>query len=160
MTIPTPTSNPVHTPGGAGGVAPPAGLPDVATLTQLASQFFAALPGTAGQGGALPSNPVPGDPSPAGFAPGPLTKGPALPGTFAPGANIVPTTPQELAGGLASGPALAPKSAAMNGLPDHAAIVPPALNGRFGGHALGVPQVAPRAAPGSAAPFYFLSDGA
>ncbi|MFT4012759.1 MAG: family 2A encapsulin nanocompartment cargo protein cysteine desulfurase [Paracoccus sp. (in: a-proteobacteria)] len=154
MTIPTPTSD----------LAPPAGLPDVATLTQLASQFFAALPGAAGTGGggALPANPLPNEPVPAGFSPGPLANGPALPGTFAPGANMLPITPQDAAGAVASAPALVPKSAATNGLPDVAAIVPPALNGRFGGHSLGVPQVTPRSTPGQHAPdtpFYFLGEG-
>ncbi|MFT3688307.1 family 2A encapsulin nanocompartment cargo protein cysteine desulfurase [Paenirhodobacter sp.] len=158
MTMPTPTSNPVPA---LPDAVPPAGFPDVGTLTQLASQFFAALPGTAGQpGGGFPANPVPRDPTPAGFSPGPLANGPALPGSLAPGANIVPTTPQDLAAGLASGPALVPKSAAVNGVPDHATIVPPAINGRFGGHALGVPQVSPRAHPATTAPFYFLDDAA
>ncbi|MCL4068424.1 SufS family cysteine desulfurase [Pseudomonas sp. GX19020] len=156
MTIPTPTSNPLPAPD-----AVPQGLPDVASLTSLASQFFAALPGAAGNSaGHLPSNPVPANPQPAGFSPGPLANGPALPGTFAPGANAVPANPQDGAAVLASTPSLAPKAAATNGLPDHAAIVPPALNGRFGGHSLGVPQVSPRTASAtdSASPFYFLAD--
>ncbi|WP_283178955.1 family 2A encapsulin nanocompartment cargo protein cysteine desulfurase [Gemmobacter sp. 24YEA27] len=158
MTIPTPISNPLPAPD-----AVPQGLPDVAALTSLASQFFAALPGSAGVGGGaghLPSNPVPANPQPAGFSPGPLANGLALPGTFAPGANAAPANPQDGAAVLASTPSLAPKAAATNGLPDHAAIVPPALNGRFGGHSLGVPQVSPRAAPAtdSASPFYFLAD--
>lgn len=160
MTIPTPTSNPLPAPD-----VVPQGLPDVAALTSLASQFFAALPGAAGNGGPssgghLPSNPVPANPQPAGFSPGPLANGPALPGAFAPGANAAPANPQDGAAVLASTPSLAPKAAATNGLPDHAAIVPPALNGRFGAHSLGVPQVSPRAAPttGSASPFYFLAD--
>ncbi|SED21313.1 family 2A encapsulin nanocompartment cargo protein cysteine desulfurase [Rhodobacter sp. 24-YEA-8] len=156
MTIPTPISNPLPAPD-----AVPQGLPDVAALTSLASQFFAALPGAAGNSaGHLPSNPVPANPQPAGFSPGPLANGPALPGTFAPGANAAPANPQDGAAVLASTPSLAPKAAATNGLPDHAAIVPPALNGRFGGHSLGVPQVSPRTAPttDSASPFYFLAD--
>lgn len=160
MTIPTPTSNPLPAPD-----VVPQGLPDVAALTSLASQFFAALPGAAGNGGPssgghLPSNPVPANPQPAGFSPGPLANGPALPGAFAPGANAAPANPQDGAAVLASTPSLAPKAVATNGLPDHAAIVPPALNGRFGGHSLGVPQVSPRAAPttDSATPFYFLAD--
>lgn len=160
MTIPTPISNPLPAPD-----VVPQGLPDVAALTSLASQFFAALPGAAGNGapafgGHLPSNPVPANPQPTGFSPGPLANGPALPGAFAPGANAAPANPQDGAAVLASTPSLAPKAAAVNGLPDYAAIVPPALNGRFGGHSLGVPQVSPRAAPttDSASPFYFLAD--
>ncbi|WP_112313027.1 family 2A encapsulin nanocompartment cargo protein cysteine desulfurase [Pseudogemmobacter bohemicus] len=158
MTIPTPTSNPLPVPD-----AVPQGLPDVAALTSLAAQFFAALPGAAGNGaGHLPSNPVPANPQPAGFSPGPLAHGPALPGAFAPGANVAPANPQDGAAVLASTPSLAPKAVAANGLPDHAAIVPPALNGRFGGHSLGVSQVSPRTAPGAggASPFYFLTDTA
>lgn len=99
---------------------------------------------------------------PPGFNPGPLAAGPALPGTLAPGANLAPTSPQDVAGGLASFPALVPKSTAVNGLPDLAAIVPPAVNGRFGGHSLGVPQVGARPQPGQNAaaesPYYFLSE--
>lgn len=144
MTIPTPTSN------------PPPGLPDVGTLNQLAAQFFAALPGS-GLPSAPPSNPVPANPLPPGFSPGPLAQGPALPGTIAPGANLVPVTPQDGAAAVASAPALAPHAVAANGLPDIAAIVPPAVNGRFGGHSLGVPQAAAAPAP-SAGPYYFLSE--
>ncbi|MFT4149038.1 MAG: family 2A encapsulin nanocompartment cargo protein cysteine desulfurase [Paracoccaceae bacterium] len=156
MTIPTPTSD----------LAPPAGLPDIATLTELASQFFAALPGTAASAvtgpGALPANPLPDSPTPAGFDPGPLAKGPALPGAIAPGANVVPTSPRDAAGSLASSHALVPKAVAANGLPDSAAIVPPALNGRFGGHSLAVPQVTPRpvAGQGGSSPYYFLNEAA
>ena len=155
MTIPTPTSNPaIAAPG-------PDGLPDVAVLTGLAAQFFAALPGAAGAQSGNPglNNPLPANPQPAGFNPGPLANGPALPGTFAPGANLVPGNPQDGANLLASGPSLAPKSTAGNGLPDLAVQAPPALNGRHGGHALGVPQVTPRAAAPAAggSPYYFLS---
>ena len=142
-----------------------AGLPDVAALTQLASQFFAALPGVAGRG-ALPSNPVPEDPLPGGLNLGPFAKGPALPGAVVPGGNLVPSSPQSAVAGVASLPSLAPKSAAVNGLPDLAAIVPPAVNGRFGGHSLGVPvpAAAPATAPASApltpaSPYYFLGEG-
>lgn len=146
MTIPTPT----------GSDPTPAGLPDVAALTQLAAQFFAALPGA--EVAARPSNPLPEDPLPGGTSLGPFAKGPALPGTLVPGGNLAPTTPQSVAAQVASVPALTPKSAAVNGLPDLAAIVPPALNGRFGGHSLGVPT--PVAAPVTppASPYYFLGE--
>ena len=45
MTIPTPTSNSIGGLAPGGGGTPPPGLPDVATLERLASEFFAALPG-------------------------------------------------------------------------------------------------------------------
>ena len=158
MTIPTPTSNPAGL--GLPEPVPPAGLPDPDILARLATQIFAALPGAAGVGvpGTLPANPVPGNPLPGGFSAGPLANGPALPGTLLPGGNLAPTSPQDVAGGAASLPALAPKAVAANGVPDIAAVVPPALNGRFGGHALGVPAVvappaaAPLPAPHSPAP--------
>ena len=147
MTIPTPI----------GSDPTPAGLPDVAALTHLAAQFFAALPGA--EVAARPSNPVPEDPLPGGLSLGPFAKGPALPGALVPGGNFAPTSPQSVVAEVASLPALTPKSAALNGLPDLGAIVPPAINGRFGGHSLGVPTpaavpVATPAAPTS--PFYFL----
>lgn len=131
------------------------GLPDVGLLTQLASQFFSALPGTGGVAGTSPSG-LPNNPAPPGFAPGPLVNGPPLPGQYAPGANVVPTSPHDGAASIASAPALAPKAVAANGVPDHAAIVPSAVNGRFGGHSMGVPQVTPRAVPSSEGPYYFL----
>lgn len=145
----------------APGDAAAAGLPDVQVLTQLAAQFFAALPG-----GAAPSNPVPEDPLPGGLSLGPFAKGPALPGALLPGGNLVPASPQSAVAAGASVPALAPKSAAVNGLPDLAAIVPPAVNGRFGGHSLGVPVPAaapnaPVSAPSApASPYYFLGEAA
>jgi cysteine desulfurase/selenocysteine lyase len=146
MTIPTPT----------GSDPTPAGLPDVVALTQLAAQFFAALPGA--EVAARPSNPLPEGPLPGGTSLGPFAKGPALPGTVVPGGNFVPTSPQSLVAEVASLPALTPKSAAVNGLPDLAAITPPALNGRFGGHSLGVPTpvAAPVTPPSS--PYYFLGE--
>ncbi len=143
----------------APGDAAAAGLPDVQVLTQLAAQFFAALPG-----GAAPSHPVPEDPLPGGLSLGPFAKGPALPGTLLPGGNLVPASPQSAVAAGASVPALAPKSVAVNGLPDLAAIVPPAVNGRFGGHSLGVPVPAaapdaPVSAPSApASPYYFLGE--
>ncbi|WP_097031510.1 family 2A encapsulin nanocompartment cargo protein cysteine desulfurase [Cereibacter ovatus] len=135
MTIPTATSD----------LAPAAaGLPDVGLLTALANQFFAALPGTTAplSAGGPFAHPVPNAPLPPGLAPGPLANGPMLPGTLAPGANVVPSTPEQALAGIASAPALLPHAAAANGLPDHAAIVPPAVNGRFGGHSLAMPQAA------------------
>ncbi|MDO9434425.1 family 2A encapsulin nanocompartment cargo protein cysteine desulfurase [Hydrogenophaga sp.] len=140
MTIQTPTS---ELPGGT----PPAGLPDLATLNRLAGAFFAALPGSPPT---LPTTPLGGVPAPVNVLPGgsslgPLAQGPQLPGTLAPGANLAPTSPQSVLSLGASTPSLVPHSTAPNGLPDNAAIVPPALDGRFGGHALGVPTA--RSAP-------------
>jgi cysteine desulfurase/selenocysteine lyase len=132
MSIQTPTSEAAASP------------LDVAALTQLASEFFAALP-TSGQ--ALGGVPVPSNPLPGGTSFGPLANGPALPGTIAPGANVVPTNPQAGANQVASAPSLVPSSAAPNGLPDNAAIVPPAVDGRVGGIALGVPEAYAAALP-------------
>ncbi|MBU7572349.1 MAG: SufS family cysteine desulfurase [Hydrogenophaga sp.] len=130
MTIQTPTSE-----------RPPAGLPDLAALNQLAGAFFAALPGSPPS---LPATPLGGVPAPVNVLPGgsslgPLGQGPQLPGTLAPGANLAPTSPQSVLSLGASTPSLVPHSTAPNGLPDHAAIVPPALDGRVGTQALGVP---------------------
>lgn len=147
MTILTPTNN-------------QAGLPDIGLLTRLASEFFATLPG----GLPAPVNVLPG-----GTSFGPLAQGPQLPGTLAPGANVVPQTPQSAHALVASTPSLLPHSAAPNGLPDNAAIIPPAMDSRVGGQALGVPPAhtnglpvtsakPPAGAPASASPFYFLSE--
>ena len=147
---------------------------DVAELARLAGAFFAALPGqaplTSSHGGvSAPANPLPG-----GANPGPLANGPQLPGTITPGANVVPTSPNSAANQLASLPTLVPHSAAPNGLPDHAAIVPPALDSRLGQVSLAVPDgyvaSAPRSheAPvspfgaqppaGPSSPYYFLDE--
>ena len=170
MTIQTPTSN-------LPGASVPAGLPDVATLTQLAGAFFSALPG---QAPSLPSAapapdapggvPAPSNVLPGGTSLGPLVREPQLAGTILPGGNIVPTTPQNVLSLGASTPSLLPHSAAPNGLPDHAAIVPPAVDSRSGGHALGVPQgyaaslptlpQSPSPLPGTpSTPYYFLGEG-
>ena len=166
------------------------GLPDPATLARLAGELFSALPGgglpsqppaglAALPGGAHGGVPVPAQPAPPGLSlPSVLTSGPATPsvlplGAAAPVANLVPSSPQHAAAHGASVPALVPHAAAPNGLPEHAATVPPTLDGRLGSHALGVPQAVPatspasgspsRPAPGSigvpssGAPYYFLS---
>src|SRR5450830_1664234 len=140
MTTLTPTSE-LALPGGS---APP-GLPDVATLTRLAGEFFSALPGglpkpTPPQ--ALGGVPAPANVLPGGTSTGPLTQGPQLPGTLAPGANVAPNNPQSVLSLGASTPSLQPHAAAPNGLPDTAVVAAPALDSRFGGQALGVPQVA------------------
>lgn len=131
MTIPTPTSD-----------LPNGSLPDVGVLNQLAGQFFAALPGAAGIGAPQPANPVPGNPVPGGVSAGPLAKGPVLPGALAPGANLVPTTPQDGGAIGASFADVHPHAAAPNRLPDLATTAAPAIDSRFGGQTLGVPQAA------------------
>ncbi len=173
MTIQTPTSNlPVGT--------PPAGLPDIATLTQLAGAFFSALPGQAPQlpvsapslgslpqpsppafGNAQPPAPALGGvPAPTNVLPGgtslgPVAREPQSPTEFPfgsppPGANVAPTTPQNALNLGASTPALVPHSAAPNGLPDNATLVAPAVDNRVGGQALGVPQAVGTTSPQSA----------
>jgi cysteine desulfurase/selenocysteine lyase len=160
-------------------------LPDIATLTQLAGAFFAALPGqTPGLPAASPVPPALGGvPAPANVLPGgsslgPLAREPQLAGAVAPGGNLVPTTPQNALNLGASSPSLVPHSAAPNGLPDTVTQVAPAVDSRFGGQALGVPQapVATLPTPASAAsvpgasgaatpsaseasPYYFINNG-
>lgn len=178
MTIPTPTSDT-----GAAGLPPPE-LPDLALLNRLAGEFFATLPSgaTLASPGAQGGVPFPANPLPGGSSPGPLANGPQLPGTIAPGANAVPTSPQSAGAVVASSPSLVPHAAAPNGLPETAAIVPPALDGRVGGIALGIPEAyaadlpATGASPGGAplpgttaaspqpqsspSPYYFLGESA
>ena len=170
MTTQIPTSDSL-------GATPPAGLPDIATLTQLAGAFFAALPGEAPKPPsgvptppALGGVPAPTNVLPGGTSLGPLVREPQLAGAIAPGGNVVPTTPQNVLSLGASTPSLVPHSAAPNGLPDNAAIVPPAVDSRAGGQALGVPEgyaaslpaapQAPSPVPGTpSTPYYFLGEG-
>ncbi|MGF6239453.1 cysteine desulfurase/selenocysteine lyase [Paraburkholderia sp. GAS38] len=197
MTIQTPTSNPLA--GGVPHDVPqtlPAGLPDPATLARLATEFFAALPGggvsSAAPGGsltdaassasfasALPvaapglssvSNPAPpGSPlaGPGGFGTG--VPGAALPQGKVAGANLLPSAPTHVLSLGNRAPALVPHAAAQNGLPDSAVTIAPALEPRFGGAALGVPEglgaQRPSAggasgAPAAASPYYFLNEQA
>jgi len=174
----------------------PAGLPDPATLARLATEFFAALPGggvsSAAPGGsltdaassasfasALPvaapglssvSNPAPpGSPlaGPGGFGTG--VPGAALPQGKVAGANLLPSAPTHVLSLGNRAPALVPHAAAQNGLPDSAVTIAPALEPRFGGAALGVPEglgaQCPSAggasgAPAAASPYYFLNEQA
>jgi cysteine desulfurase/selenocysteine lyase len=145
---------------------------DVGVLAQLAGQFFAALPGQAPEPTATPALggvPAPVSVLPAGSSLGPLANGPQLPGTLAPGANAAPQSPQSVLNLGASTPSLLPHSAAPNGVPDHASIVPPAVDGRVGSGSLGVPQAyAPALPPVAGAsseraswpstPYYFLGE--
>ncbi|MGC4394506.1 family 2A encapsulin nanocompartment cargo protein cysteine desulfurase [Hydrogenophaga sp. T2] len=103
---------------------PPPGLPDPATLAQLANAFFRSTPGQ----------------------------------------QAAPDSPSAPANAAASAPKLVPHAQAPNGLPDHALTAAPGVDGRLGGHALGIPEV-PRAvptahppvtAPAPAGGYYFL----
>lgn len=143
--------------------APPAGLPDPATLARLASEFLAALPGQpaapnagAGSGAvggvpsALPaaapmlasvSNPAPpGSPLAGPGGTGTGVPGIGVPPGKVPGANLVPAPTHVLSLGNRT-PALVGHAAAQNGWPDSAVAIAPALEPRTGGVALGVPPV-------------------
>ena len=145
--------------------APPAGLPDVAALAQLANEFFATLPGRSTAGGV----PVPANPQPPGVSLPPGATGPATPaavpfGALPPGANLVPSSPQSTANAGASAPALVPHAQAPNGVPDHALVAAPGYDGRAGSHVLGVPQAHATSVPdtssattAASAPYYFIT---
>ncbi|MFM0089710.1 family 2A encapsulin nanocompartment cargo protein cysteine desulfurase [Paraburkholderia sediminicola] len=166
---------------------PPAGLPDPATLASLANALFSALPGNAPQVGGAPdvaatlpftapvtseiSNPAPaGSPLAGPGGAGTGVPGAALPQGHVPGGNLLPSAPTHVLSLGNRAPALAPHAAAQNGLPDNAVTVAPALDPRFGGAALGVPEAhgaqrpsvggAAPASPVSAAPYYFLGETA
>ena len=139
----------------------PAGLPDLAMLNRLASEFFSALPGSYSAGGV----PVPASPQPAGLTLPPGSAGPSTPsavpyGALPPGANLAPTSPQAPANAGASLPALRPHAVAPTGVPDLAIESAPGYDSRLGGPALGVPQAAGATPPSAAAqaPYYFLSE--
>ncbi|WP_370882137.1 family 2A encapsulin nanocompartment cargo protein cysteine desulfurase [Paraburkholderia graminis] len=203
MTTQIPTSKPMDSvlphdvpsapPGGL-----PAGLPDPATLVSLANSFFSALPGNAPQSGATPgvagtlpftapltseiSNPAPaGSPLAGPGGTGTGIPGAAVPQGHVPGSNLLPSSPTHVLSLGNRAPALAPHATASNGLPDSVVTVAPALDPRFGGAALGVPEGhgaqrpsaggaaspglpgshgLPRSAnpPASASPFYFLGE--
>ncbi|WP_341679133.1 family 2A encapsulin nanocompartment cargo protein cysteine desulfurase [Niveibacterium sp. SC-1] len=148
MTIPTPTSD---LPGGLGvaGLAPP-GLPDVADLARLASEFFAALPGTSAAGG-LPSGlshlNAPSQLAAAPQAPEPeLALGNRAP-HIAPNATTPTGTPDTLA------QSAAPRGAGP-GVPEAYAA---ALPGIERPHAPASAPVQPPAQPPSS-PYYFLGE--
>ncbi|WP_408230524.1 family 2A encapsulin nanocompartment cargo protein cysteine desulfurase [Paraburkholderia dipogonis] len=196
MTTQTPTSKPMDSvlphdvpTGPPGGL--PAGLPDPATLASLANAFFSALPGTASHAGATPgvagtlpftapvtseiSNPAPaGSPLAGPGGTGTGVPGAALPQGHVPGGNLLPSAPTQILSLGNRAPALAPHATAANGLPDNVVTVAPALDPRFGGAALGVPEghgaqrpsaggaspasVASPVSPASASPYYFLGE--
>jgi cysteine desulfurase/selenocysteine lyase len=124
----------------------PAGLPDAASLARMAAEFFAAWPAPG-----APS-PVAANPHPAGVSLPPGIAGPATPsavplGAYPPGANLATSNPQSAASALATAPNRLPRTVAGNALPDHAVTAAPALEGRPGGAALGVPQAYAAALP-------------
>lgn len=131
MTTQTPTSNE------GGSAASPI---DVGQLTQLASSFFAALPGGNPQSLALGGNPVPTHVLPGGAPSHPLAAGPSNPAAYVPGANLVQSSPAVTGLAVRAVPALAPKAAAGNEVPDHLHAAAPALDGRVGSWATAVPQ--------------------
>ncbi|WP_211701769.1 family 2A encapsulin nanocompartment cargo protein cysteine desulfurase [Paraburkholderia aspalathi] len=183
MTTQTPTSKPMDSvlPHDV-PTDPPAGLPDPATLASLANAFFSALPGNAPQVGGAPdvaatlpftapvtseiSNPAPaGSPLAGPGGAGTGVPGAALPQGHVPGGNLLPSAPTHVLSLGNRAPALAPHAVAQNGLPDSAVTVAPALDPRFGGAALGVPEAhgAQRPSAGGAAPaspYYFLGETA
>ena len=152
----------------------PAGLPDVATLARLASEFFAALPGVPSPTGpAGPTGltgltgptsaggvPMPSNPQPAGLTVPPGALGPSNPtalpafaaGAWPPGTNLVPTSPQSPANVVASAPSLVPHAQAPNGVPDLALSAAPAYEPRLGSAAQAVPQAYAVDAPGAGTP--------
>ena len=180
MTMPTNTSSsPTAYPDPTSAL--PAGLPDPATLTRLANEFFAALPGStpAGSGapGSVPSelaaaapalpastNPVPpGSPMAGPSGAGSGIPGAAIPQGKVPGANLAPSAPTHVLSLGNRAPALMPHAAAQNGLPDNLVTVAPGLDSRYGGTALGVPEAAAANVPtdgpvgrSSASPYYFM----
>ncbi|SEQ39597.1 cysteine desulfurase / selenocysteine lyase [Solimonas aquatica] len=117
MTIPTATSEAPAAPG----------LPDLATLSRLANEFFGSLPSTAAPGASLHGVNTP--PAPPSFA-APLDA-PAL---------------------AERAPSLAPSSTAGNGVPDHALQAAPGTQPRLGGVVTGVPQAYAAALPSVPAP--------
>ncbi len=150
-----------------------AGLPDLATLTRMASEFFSALPGAPSAGGV----PVPSNPLPAGVSVPPGATGPSTPtavpyGALPPGANLVPSSLQSPFNAGASAPALRPHAQAPNGVPDLVLEAAPGYDSRTGGTALGVPAIGPQSSlstpsvptaapvdrPSSASPYYFLGE--
>jgi cysteine desulfurase/selenocysteine lyase len=186
MTILTPTSKPVSSaslPDVPQGAAP-AGLPDVAMLSRLATAFFSAVPGSAGSAtpalaslgsgsgeslsAGLPvaapvlasvSNPAPpGSPLAGPGGAGTGVPGLSLPQGKMPGANLLPSSPTHVLSLGNRVPALAPHAVAQNNVPDSVTSAAPALEPRFGGAALGVgvPDAGQR--DQSASPFYFLRD--
>ncbi|CAN7701552.1 family 2A encapsulin nanocompartment cargo protein cysteine desulfurase [Caballeronia sp. LjRoot31] len=180
MTMPTPTSSSATAyPDPTSAL--PAGLPDPAMLARLANAFFAALPGSTLGGNGVPgsapselaaaapalpasTNPVPpGSPMAGPSGAGSGIPGAAIPQGKVPGANLAPSAPTHVLSLGNRAPALLPHAAAQNGLPDNLVTIAPALDSRYGGTALGVPEAAAANLPtdgaagrSSASPYYFI----
>ena len=157
MTTPPPTAD-----GGA-----PAWLPDEATLSRLAGEFFWALPGQPTQVSppaidrAAPGRSVPGGSVPGGVVP-PGSPEPAVPPLPAPGS---PTTALAAPAGLSEQPVLpgAGSYYFLTDAPGHAPLpqVPPTPSAPGFG-ALPLPPLPPLPQPasptGPAAPYYFVQE--
>src|SRR3954462_318756 len=102
------------------GAGLPAGLPDVASLTQLANQLFLALP-TAGQGGL-------GGPAaqPAAAVPAAVTSLPQLPGSLKPHAAGLPSSGPTFPGVAVLGAAI-PSTPAIPGISKPGGLAGPSL---------------------------------
>ncbi len=135
----------------------PSGLPDLASLTQMANALFAAAPGHPAVLSGVPGVQAPGNiappgsplASPAGF--GPSVPGTPIPQGQIPGSNLIPASPTSVLSLGNRAPALLPHAQAGNGVPDNAFAIAPAFEPRNGGALTGVPQA-------SGAPFYFLNN--
>jgi len=159
--------------GGVSAGWPANSLNDAASSPPSASSasFASALP-VAAPVLSTASNPAPaGSPlaGPGGFGTG--VPGAAVPQGKAAGANLLPSAPTHVLSLGNRAPALVPHAAAQNGLPDSAVTIAPALEPRFGGAALGVPEghgaqrpsaggVSSSSAPAAVSPYYFLDEQA
>ncbi len=145
--------------------APPAGLPDPATLAQLANAFFGALPGASPHLSAPATGgvPVPPNAHPAGLSRPPGTAGPSTPaavpfGAIPPGAHLAPSSIQAPANAAASSPSLVPHAQAPHGVPDHALVAAPGYDGRAGSQVLGVPRAQDAHLPRAGRSGYYFLD--
>ena len=118
---------------------------DVAALTRLAEDFFAALPGErATPRAALPAHPaLAGAPAPAGVPAagttlGPLATGLERPGELTPGVHFLPLSPNPAVNLSSAAPPLVLHDASTHGGLNHASAMSPALGGRVGTGASGV----------------------
>jgi len=154
MTTPTPTSNPLSS---AAPLDLIAHLPDTDSLTRLANEFFAALPGK-----------LPGESSPTNTTLASVV----LPNSGMPNLDGIPTTPPQVLGSPV--PKAAPNATTPDDLPVNAVTAVPAVGGRASSDAFGIPEAYAAALPdaGIAAafpsafsivpvpstPYYFLSE--
>jgi len=159
-------------PGQANGLVPNA-LPSA--FQGVGPSFASGLPLSAPAASSASNAAPAGSPlsGPGGFGTG--VPGAALPQGKLPGGNLLPSAPTHVLSLGNRAPALAPHATAQNGLPDNVTTIAPAIEPRFGGAALGVPQglagQAPSAqvpspgaspsapsSPTAASPYYFIND--